>query len=190
MGTGRLRTEGLEPLPAYPAANEGDPVESTTLSQVEHGRYLVTAVGGCADCHSSGKDPNDPMWLAGYTEGTPGQPFQVGPFNVYPANLTPDPDTGLGNWTTQDIVTALKTGKNPEGEYLCPPMPWPVYRNMTDDDRSDIAAYLRSLKPVHNEVPVSEGPNPFADGHGDWSSAYQDLQPLPPYPAANEVPVP
>ena len=145
---------------------------SAQHEQVLRGRYLVTAVGGCADCHSSGKDPNDPMWLAGYTEGTPGQPFQVGPFNVYPANLTPDPDTGLGNWTAQQIFDALRTGKDDQGQYLCPPMPWPAFRNMTDDDLNAVVAYLQSLVPVHNEVPESEGPNPFPNGHGDWSSAY------------------
>ncbi len=180
---------GLQPLPPYPAASEGAPATGTTLSQVQQGRYLVTAVGDCGGCHG-GADPSDPKWLAGYTDGTPGQPFLVGPYKVYPANLTSDKDTGLGNWSQQDIVNALKTGKDPDGHYLCPPMPWPTFRNMTDSDLSAVAAYLGSLKPVSNAVPISEGPNPHPDGHGDWSSAYANLQPLPPYPAANEVFVP
>ncbi len=178
----------LQPLPAYPAATESTPSAGTTASQVQYGRYLVTAVGDCAGCHG-GTSPADPNWLAGFKEGTPGQPFQIGPFKTYPANLTPDSETGLGDWSVQDIVNALRHGKDKEGQYLAPPMPWPTFREMSDSDLTAIAAYLKSLKPVHNVVPESEGPNPFPNGHGDWSAAYAHLQPLPAYPAANEIEV-
>jgi hypothetical protein len=124
---------------------------------------------------------------------TPGQPFLVGPppgFKTYPANLTPDPDTGLGQWTAQDIFNALRNGKDRDGQYLCPPMPWPALRNLTDADIWAIAAYLKNIKAVQNEIPESEGPSPFPNGHGNWASAYQGLTPLPAYPGGNEINVP
>lgn len=153
-------------------------------SQIQRGRYLVTAIGACQDCHGGGS-PNDPNWLAGFKPGGPGagngQSFPIGAFTTYASNLTPDA-TGLGDWTPQEIYNALKTGKDDEGRTLCPPMPWPVFRNMTDDDIWSIVAYLRNIKAVQNEVPESQGPGP----NGDWSSAYTNLQPLPAYPGTNE----
>jgi hypothetical protein len=111
----------------------------------------------------------------------------IGPFKTYAANLTPDEETGLGSWSAEDIFNALRNGKNIEDSFLAPPMPWPVTRNFTDDDLWSIVAYLRSIKPVNNAVPASEGP--IVNGGVDWSSAYADLQPLPPYPAGNEIEV-
>lgn len=172
---------GEQPLGGLPNAK-------ATRAQVLRGRYIALTTG-CGNCHGQGKDnPADPMWLAGYVAGTPGQPFQIGPFKTYAANLTPDPDTGLGKWSDQDIFNALRTGKDPDGQYLAPPMPWPEIRNMTDEDLWAIVAYLRSIKPVVNEVPESEGPNPYPNGHGNWSDSYANLPPvgLPAYPGANE----
>ena len=153
--------------------------------QVRRGRYLVTAVAGCADCHSPQKTPNDPQWLAGYISGTPGQPFEVGPgYKIYPANLTPDEDTGIGSWTPRQIFNALRQGVDNEGHVLCPPMPWPYYRNMSARDTWAIVAYLKSLTPVSNQVPENMAP----DGtRPDCSALYQGLQPLPPYPGKNET---
>src|ERR1051325_770880 len=137
---------------------EGGKGVSANRDEVLRGRYLVTAAADCVGCHSPGKDPNDPMWLAGYTSDTSGQPFVVQGYKVYPANLTPDAETGLGQWTPDQMFNALRTGKDDEGHYLCPPMPWPVFRNMTDEDLFSIGAYLKSIKPVHHQVPISEGP--------------------------------
>lgn len=159
---------------------------------MQRGRYLVTSFG-CADCHNRGtNNPGDPNWLAGYIPNPPAEQgrFNIGGFNTYAANLTPDKTTGLGNWTPQDIFNALRTGKDTDGHYLCPPMPWPTFRNLTDADTWAIVAYIRNLKAVTNAVPQSQGPNPHSNGHGDWTAAYQGLQPLPAYPASNETNVP
>jgi mono/diheme cytochrome c family protein len=165
--------------------------DSTTYtgsqSQIERGRYLVTAVGACADCHSPNDNPNTSHWLAGYQDGTPGQPYQIGPFKTYPKNLTPDMTTGIGMMTPQQIFDAMRTGKDENGHYLAPPMPWPVLRNMTDADTWAIVAYLKHIKPVQNAVPESEGPGSSPGQPGDWSGTYANLQPLPAYPAANET---
>jgi mono/diheme cytochrome c family protein len=157
----------------------------TNPSTLERGRYLVTSVGGCADCHSFGRDPNNPTWLAGFVKGTPGQPFEVGPLKIYPANITPDKTTGIGNWTSKQIFDALRYGKDDDNKTLCPPMPWPVYRNMSDRDIWSIVTYLqKGLKPVKNVVPENAGP----DGkRPDCAPLYQDLKPLPRFPGSNEI---
>ena len=163
----------------------GDVYSLTNPSLIERGRYLVTSVGGCADCHSVGRDPNNPTWLAGFIQGTPGQPFEVGSFQIYPANLTPDEETGIGSWTPSQVFNALRMGQDKDGNILCPPMPWPVYRNMTDRDIWSIVAYLKNgVKPVTNEVPENVG---SGGTRPDCSTLYQDLKPLPRFPGANEM---
>jgi mono/diheme cytochrome c family protein len=164
---------------ALTRAGSSDPT-GFTRDQVLRGRYLVTAAAGCAHCHG-GASPADAMWLAGHT-----QPMTVQGFKVYPSNLTPDA-TGMGKWTPQQIFDSLRLGKDDQGAYLSPPMPWPAYRDLTDQDLWAIVAYLRSVKAVHNQLPDSQGPPGGPGGEPDWSGPYKNLQPLPPYPAGNEV---
>lgn len=173
----------------------GLPGGPATAAQISRGRYVITAQADCAGCHSvGGNNPNDPNWLAGYIANPAINPtgagkFQIGPFTTYAANLTPDAATGLGNWTAPQIYNALKTGHDPAGNFLCPPMPWPTFRNMSDSDLWSIVAYLQSIKPVSNQVPEDTGPGTPAGQHPDCSSFYANLQPLPPYPAGNEMQV-
>jgi len=188
---------------------QGLPNGPATATQILQGRVLV-ASSGCADCHNHGKtDPSDPVWLSGYHVGTPGQPFQIGPFKTYPANLTPDKQTGIGNDSDRQIFNALRYGLDPEDgpdlpitsnvpgqgnfpadpHYLAPPMPWPSFRHKSDADLWAIVAYLKhGIKPIANAVPDSEGPPDH------WASSYTADQigpyPLPPYPAASEAPSP
>ena len=68
-------------------------------------------------------------------------------------NLTPDKETGLGNWTAQQIVTAITTGERPDGRMLAPAMPWRGLSALTKPDALAIAAFLKSLPPVSNKVP-------------------------------------
>ncbi len=71
-------------------------------------------------------------------------------------NLTPDKETGLGEWTEATFIQALRTGKprgQPGGRDILPPMPWTDYRHATDEDLKALWAYLRSTPPVKNHVP-------------------------------------
>jgi len=79
----------------------------------------------------------------------------AGPWGVsYGANLTPDRDTGLGQWTEKMFLDAMRTGKHAgAGRPILPPMPWPSYKQMTDDDLKAVFAYLQSVKPISNRVP-------------------------------------
>ena len=79
----------------------------------------------------------------------------AGPWGVsFTANLTPDPETGLGKWTAQNFVEAMRTGRHQgRGRQILPPMPWESYAKMTDADLKAVFAYLRSIPAIRNHVP-------------------------------------
>ena len=119
--------------------------------QIERGRYLVT-LGGCTDCHTPGHflgKPDTTRELGGSEVG-----FEIPDLGVfYGPNLTPDKETGLGTWSEADIVKAIQTGVRPDGRGLVPIMPWPAFAKLTESDAHAIAAYLKSLPAVRNQVP-------------------------------------
>ncbi|HUN40765.1 MAG TPA: cytochrome c [Acetobacteraceae bacterium] len=129
--------------------------------RVERGHYLVQ-FGGCNDCHTPGYfmgKPDMSRYLGGSDVGfsIPGQGVFVG------RNLTPDKATGLGNWTVEQIVTAITTGVRPDGRILAPIMPWRGLSQLTHADATDIALFLKSLKPVVHKVPGPFGPSQKPD---------------------------
>ena len=151
---------------------------------VERGRLLI-AGGGCHDCHSPKVfGPNGPMVdesriLSGHPESVGVvQPFKGdgGPWTThtndhltawsgawgvsFAANLTPDQNTGLGIWTEQMFVDAIKQGKHMgTSRTILPPMPWNEYRHLPDDDLKAMFAYLKSIPPIANRVPVPLDPS-------------------------------
>lgn len=152
----------------------------TQAEMVKRGEYLVSSIG-CDDCHSPKRfGPNGPeiipeLRLSGYPADRPQQKPEmnalkqgwmlfapdltsaVGPWGVsFSANLTPD-ETGLGNWTEQNFLTAIRHGKSKgleNNRNLLPPMPWMEYKNLTDEDLKSVFAYLKTLPAVHNVVPA------------------------------------
>lgn len=118
---------------------------------VARGRYLTTTMG-CNDCHTPGYfygAPDTTRLLSGSDLGW------VGPWGVVHArNLTPD-STGIGAWTAEQIVQAIRTGNTPDGRQLAPIMPWTDFAHLTDDDAMAIASFLKSLPPIHHvNLPV------------------------------------
>jgi mono/diheme cytochrome c family protein len=114
-------------------------------------------LAGCRTCHTPGVllgKPDLTRILAGSDIGfgIPGVGVFVG------GNLTPDKETGLGDWTTEQIIAAITKGETPNGRKLFPVMPWPDLANLTSDDAQAIAAYLKSLPPVKNAVTGPFGP--------------------------------
>jgi hypothetical protein len=153
-------------------------------SQVKWGEHLVT-IAGCNDCHTPKKmTEHGPMidsslMLSGHPAQMPYPDVDrkeieskglavtntltswVGPWGVsFAGNLTSDP-TGIGNWEEQNFIIALRQGKYKglsTGRTLLPPMPWEMYRHMSDDEIKAIFAYLKSTKPVPNVVPEAQPP--------------------------------
>ena len=152
--------------PDNPAAQMEEVAASQGLSvphvpgadpQVKRGEYLVGLLG-CASCHTDGAllgEPNQDRALAGSRVGIAyTSPLQrQHPGVVYPRNLTPDPLTGLGGWSEQEIITLLRTGigrHNARGPAV---MPWTNYARLRYEDAAAIARYLQALPPVRHRVP-------------------------------------
>lgn len=149
----------------------------TAAEEITRGEYLVTT-SGCHDCHTPLKEgPNGPeldmaRMLSGHPAGVdlPPPPAMAGPWAIainatgtawsgpwgisFTANLTPDEATGLGAWTRADFIATIRNGRHlGAGRELLPPMPFPMYKHMTDDDLGAIHAYLQSIPAVSNRVP-------------------------------------
>lgn len=142
-------------------------------SPVERGRYLVNTVMTCQNCHTPkgpGGDIADKAFSGGLT-------FDEPPFKVTASNITPDKETGIGGWTDRQLKTMMTTGVRPNGVPVAPLMPTGYYGILTPGDLNAVVAYLRTVKPVRNEVeaPVYRAPmqqevfpgaeKPIAAGH-------------------------
>lgn len=127
-------------------------------AQIARGRYLVV-IAGCSDCHTPGAligAADMKRYLAGSDIGfsIPGQGVFVG------QNLTPDKETGLGQWTSEQIIAAIRTGKRPDGSQLSGVMPYASFSRLMDEDAAAMAAFLKSLPPVNNK---NLGPFPSSE---------------------------
>ncbi len=155
-----------------------------TAEQIARGKYLV-GISGCNDCHTPGYflgKPDASKFLGGSDVGfaIPGLGVFVGP------NLTPDKETGLGNFTAQQIVTAITKGESPRGRGLVRIMPWEAFAGLTESDAFAIAAYLKSLPPVKNQVagPFGETETPTVFVLSVQPGAVYAGLPKPPAPPA------
>ncbi len=163
------------------AAPAGAPTSSKAA--IERGAYLVK-IGSCNDCHTpwkmgpKGPEPDMTRFLSGHPAELKMPPAPelgkgpwiatasgtmtawAGPWGVsYTANLTPDPETGLGTWTEKTFIEALRTGRHlGKGRPILPPMPWYGIGQATDQDLKAVFAYLKSLPPVKNQVPQPDEP--------------------------------
>jgi mono/diheme cytochrome c family protein len=175
-GVGLTRTaaqgQSTAPKPATPAQ-----AKSAGTGSVVRGKYLVTGMG-CNDCHTpfkmgaNGPEPDMSLMLSGHPASltlppppAPSGPWigsmaatstaWSGPWGVsYTANLTPDPETGLGQWTERQFVDTIRSGRHQgRGREILPPMPWPAFRNLNDADLKAMFAYLRTIPAIKNKVP-------------------------------------
>lgn len=126
----------------FPASMPSARAQTGDNERVARGRYIFALAGGCA-CHTQPKDAPD--------AGRRAFPNPVG--TVYSTNITQDKETGLGNWTDQQIRDALVKGLRPDGSRLLPVMPYEAYSGMATDDVAALVAYLRTLKPVKKAAP-------------------------------------
>ena len=162
------------------AADAAPPEQADKIAR---GKYLVT-ITGCNDCHTPwkagprGAVPDMTRMLSGHPETLavpaapqlPAGPWMVtvagtntawsGPWGVsFTANLTPDPETGLGRWTLRNFVDTIRSGRHMgRGRQILPPMPIPMYKHMTDEDLEAIYRYLRTIPAISNRVPEPRPP--------------------------------
>lgn len=142
-------------------------------SLLERGTYLVRSIVACGNCHTP-QGPEGPlpgMELAG------GQKLELEGMTAYSSNLTPDVETGLGGWSDEQIIAAIREGRRPDGSLVGPPMPIALYRGMSDRDVRAIVAYLRALKPVKNAVPDSVYGFPLPPSYGPPVTAVAEVSP-------------
>lgn len=153
-----------------------------SAAPVQRGQHLVMSIG-CNDCHTPfkmgahGPEPDMSRMLSGHPEAVKLPPPPAlnndwnwagsatgtaftGPWGTsYAFNLTPDAETGLGNWTEKMFVDAIKTGKHYDGSRpIMPPMPWQAFSNLSEDDLKAIYAYLRTIPSIRNKVPDYQPP--------------------------------
>jgi hypothetical protein len=177
--------EAASPAPKSSSAAKASAPAPT--ERVARGKYLVSIMG-CHDCHTpwhvgpNGPEPDMTRMLSGHPQdlkmpapvaqngpwvwqGAGTNTAFAGPWGIsFTANLTPDVLTGLGIWTEDMFIKAIRTGKHfGVSRPILPPMPWTVYRNATDEDLKSVYAYLRSIPPVKNLVPDPVPPAPAPD---------------------------
>jgi len=164
-------------LPARAQSASAELKAETTAEKIARGKYLVTT-SGCHDCHTpwvlgpKGPEPDMTRALSGHPQDMvlPPPPkveapwvmtaaatntAWAGPWGIsYTANLTPDPETGLGKWTLRNFVETIRTGRHMgRGREVLPPMPVQVYRNWTDADFEAVFTYLQTVPAIRNRVP-------------------------------------
>ena len=124
-----------------------------TPARLERGRYIVEGPAHCFQCHS------EVDWK---TPGAQPKPGKKGAGTIFPEeqfswlvapNITPDPETGAGTWTDEQLARAIREGIGHDGRRLFPMMPYMNFRNMSDEDLASVIAYVRSIEPVRNTLP-------------------------------------
>ncbi len=150
-----------------PITNAGTPLE--------RGEYLVNSIAACGNCHT----PRDPggapiadQALAGYPDF-----YSAPPYDLHAPNITPDSKTGIGDWTDEQIIRAIREGVRPDGRVLGPPMPFNLYRDISDSDVRAIVAYLRSIPAVEHTVPTSVYRMPLPPSWGPPVTTVADVDP-------------
>jgi mono/diheme cytochrome c family protein len=141
-------------------------------SQLDRGTYLMSGIVACGNCHTpKGPDGHalaDQELSGGLVIDTPA-------FHAVVPNITPDVATGIGKWTDEQIVNAIRNGKRPDGTTIGPPMPIGLYRNMSDTDVLAIVAYLRSVKPISQKVERSSYKVPLPETYGATVTHVDDV---------------
>jgi mono/diheme cytochrome c family protein len=124
----------------------------------------MESIVACANCHTP-KDPATGEEIEGLAYAGSFVITEPG-FTAYAPNITMDLDTGIGDWTDEQIMVGIRDGLRPDGTLIGPPMPSPFYRTMSDYDARAIVAYMRTIEPVRNVVPKSEYNIPLPGNYG------------------------
>lgn len=129
----------------------------STPQRLERGKYIFNSVAGCVDCHSEHDQIGQDHVVLSNMQGS-GQimPLADAPGRIVAPNLTPDRETGAGNWSDDQLARAIREGIGHDGRTLFPMMPYQNYKHMSDEDLASVIVYIRSLPPIHHELPKTE----------------------------------
>ena len=176
--------QDYEEVAATKVLDAPDPVPGSfapdNLLQVKRGEYLVELLG-CGSCHTDGALEGVPDFDKALAGSSIGIAFSnpMGnryPGIVFPPNLTPDPDTGLGGWSDRQIANAVRYGAGRHTSRRIVIMPWQGYSKMTEDDAAAIVAYLRSVPAVRHEVPEEVIPGQDTDKPFVYFGVYRNRE--------------
>ena len=132
-----------------------------TDSRLARGKYLVEGVAACFHCHTE-HDLSNPEYPIIQAKKGAGWVMPIAELNNIAArNITPDPETGIGSWTDDEVARAIREGVRKDGTALFPVMPYPAFASMDDEDVKSIVVYLRTIPAVKNTVPTRQLPGPL-----------------------------
>lgn len=156
-------------------------------SVIDNGKVMFIA-GGCAECHAKPIGKCDDLDIEDETVLVGGRCLNTDVGTFYVPNISPDAETGIGNWTTLDFVSAMKRGVAPGGVHLYPSFPYTSYQRMTYADLIDLKAYLDTLPAVRNETPAHTLRFPYniRRGLGLFQRLYVDGKTFAPDPAVSD----
>ena len=176
--------QDYEEVAATKVLDAPDPVPGSfapdNLLQVQRGEYLVELLG-CGSCHTDGALEGVPDFDKALAGSSIGIAFSnpMGnryPGIVFPPNLTPDPDTGLGGWSDKQIANAVRYGAGRHTSRRIVIMPWQGYSKMTEEDVTAIVAYLRSIPAVRHDVPEEVIPGQDTDKSFVYFGVYRNRE--------------
>jgi len=145
--------------------------------KIDRGAYMIELLG-CGSCHTNGAFDGEPDMTRSLAGSDTGIAFTnpVGdeyPGIVYPSNITPDEETGIGSWSDRQIANAIRSGIGRHGERRIATMPWQGYARLTDEDVAVMVAYLRSIQPINNQVPAEVAPGQRATSPFTYFGVYR-----------------
>jgi len=128
-----------------------------TPQRLERGRYIFNSAAACVDCHSEhdSTSPDHPV-LADLRGAGEVMPLTDLPGRIVAPNITPDPQTGVGTWSDDQLARAIREGIGYDGRALFPMMPYEHYKSMSDEDLASVVVYMRSMPAVHHQLPKTE----------------------------------
>jgi mono/diheme cytochrome c family protein len=154
----------LKPQPAITGPLDAPPAGES----VAYGRYLAATLAGCLDCHTPRDLSNGEFYLDSLGAGSTiafGE-AEGAAFQTYARNITPDKETGIGNWSEEQFLAALTTGMRPDGTVLDPMMPYAHFKALSEPDLRAIHLYLRSLPAMHRVTPPRRTTSTYTSARG------------------------
>jgi mono/diheme cytochrome c family protein len=133
-----------------------------TPERLQRGQYLVEGIVNCFHCHSKYDEKATPVPVLTSKKGAGTVFVEDGELRVVAPNITPDKETGIGNWSDDALARAVREGIGNDGGALFPIMPYGQFRHMSDEDLASVIAYVRTVEPARSELPKSQIPFPLS----------------------------